>query len=184
MTRKSGGFAMLLNHSRRRLLPTAPVSPDRRQRHPPSPPPPPAAIRPAPPPPPPPPPTGPGGIPPTTTADESPEAASNDTSVPLGPDFANSSRFHSAPFQRRPVNRSTGPRFHACRAAARRRRVRSATPSQIAEEGCPSTMSAEVFASPLSPQAAHQGLVKTSALTTPQKPVRPLPLRASRWPDA
>ena len=30
-----------------------------------------------------------------------------------GPDFANSSRFHSAPFQRRPVNRSTGPRFHS-----------------------------------------------------------------------
>ena len=30
----------------------------------------------------------------------------------LGPDFANSSRFHSAPFQRRPVNLSTGPRFH------------------------------------------------------------------------
>jgi hypothetical protein len=34
-------------------------------------------------------------------ADESPEEASNDTSACLGPDFANSSRFHSAPFQRR-----------------------------------------------------------------------------------
>ena len=31
----------------------------------------------------------------------------------FGPDFANSSRFHSAPFQRRPVNHSTGPRFHS-----------------------------------------------------------------------
>ena len=30
-----------------------------------------------------------------------------------GPDFANYSRFHSAPFQRQPVNRSTGPRFHS-----------------------------------------------------------------------
>ena len=30
-----------------------------------------------------------------------------------GPDFANSSRFHSAPFQRQPVNRSPGPRFHS-----------------------------------------------------------------------
>jgi hypothetical protein len=34
-------------------------------------------------------------------ADESPEADSNDTSARFGPDFANSSRFHSAPFQRR-----------------------------------------------------------------------------------
>jgi hypothetical protein len=31
----------------------------------------------------------------------------------FGPDFANSSRFHSTPFQRRPVNHSTGPRFHS-----------------------------------------------------------------------
>jgi hypothetical protein len=46
-------------------------------------------------------------------ADESPEAASTDTSAGWGPDFADSSRFHSAPFQRRPVNRSTGPRFHS-----------------------------------------------------------------------
>ena len=30
-----------------------------------------------------------------------------------GPDFANSSRFHFAPFQRRPVNHSTGPRIHS-----------------------------------------------------------------------
>jgi hypothetical protein len=30
----------------------------------------------------------------------------------LGPDFADSSRFHSVPFQRQPVNRSTGSRFH------------------------------------------------------------------------
>jgi hypothetical protein len=47
----------------------------------------------------------------------------------MGPDFANSSRFRSAPFQRRPVNRSTGPRFHSTR-----RRV---TPSQIAEDRLP-----------------------------------------------
>ena len=45
----------------------------------------------------------------------------------LGPDFANSSRFHSAPFQRQPVNRSTGPRFHS----------HSVTPSQIAEDRLP-----------------------------------------------
>jgi hypothetical protein len=61
------------------------------------------------------------------TADESPEAASNDTSAGEGPDFANSSRFHSAPFQRQPVNCSTGPAlpFH------------SVTPSQIAEDRLP-----------------------------------------------
>jgi hypothetical protein len=34
------------------------------------------------------------------------------------------------------------------------------------------------------PQAAHQGLAETSALTAPPKSVRPLPLRASRWPHA
>ncbi len=51
------------------------------------------------------------------------------------PDFANSSRFHSAPFQRRPVNRSTGPRFHVCRAW--RRRVHSVPPSQIVEDRLP-----------------------------------------------
>jgi hypothetical protein len=28
-----------------------------------------------------------------------------------GPDFASSSQCHSAPFQRRPVNNSTGPRL-------------------------------------------------------------------------
>ncbi len=50
------------------------------------------------------------------TADESPKAAFNDTSAGFAPDVANASRFHSAPLQRRPVNRSTGPRFHACRA--------------------------------------------------------------------
>ncbi len=49
------------------------------------------------------------------SADESPEAASNDTSAGEGPDFANSGRFRAAPFQRQPVNHSTGPRFHACR---------------------------------------------------------------------
>jgi hypothetical protein len=61
------------------------------------------------------------------TADESPEAASNDTSAGEGPDFANSSRFHSAPFQRQPVNCSTGPAlpFH------------SVPPSQIVEDRLP-----------------------------------------------
>jgi len=73
-----------------------------------------------------------------------------------GPDFANSCRFHFAPFQhrryrqppqppsqppprppRRSGNRSTSPRFHACRAVAWRRRVHSATPSQIVEDRLP-----------------------------------------------
>jgi len=54
-----------------------------------------------------------------------------------GPDFANSSRLHAAPFQRQPVNDSTGPRFHASRAVAWRRRVHSVTPSQIAEDRQP-----------------------------------------------
>jgi len=53
------------------------------------------------------------------------------------PDFANSSRFHSAPFQRQPVNRSTGPRFYACRAVTWRRRIHSVPPSQIAEDRLP-----------------------------------------------
>jgi hypothetical protein len=39
--------------------------------------------------------------------------------------------------RRQPVNRCTGPRFHACRAVAWRRRVHSATPSQIAEDRLP-----------------------------------------------
>ena len=54
-----------------------------------------------------------------------------------GPDFANSSRFHFALFQRQPVNRSTGPRFRACRAVALRRRVHSVPPSQIVEDRQP-----------------------------------------------
>ena len=91
-----------------------------------------------------------------------------------GPDFANSSRFHSAPFQRRPVNRSTGPRFHS----APLHRLKSS------KTGCPGAMSAAVSPSPISRQAAHQGLAETSALTTPPTSVRPLPLRASRWPYA
>ena len=59
------------------------------------------------------------------------------------PDFANSSRFHSAPFQRRPVNRSTGPRFHVCRAW--RRRVHSVPPSQIVEDRLPRRRERESF---------------------------------------
>ena len=92
----------------------------------------------------------------------------------LGPDFADSSRFHSAPFQRQPVNRSTGPRFHS----PPLHRLKSP------KTGCPGAMSAEVSPSPLSRQAAHQGLAETSALTAPPKSVRPLPLRASRGPHA
>jgi hypothetical protein len=49
----------------------------------------------------------------------------------FGPDFANSSRFHSAPFQRQPVNRSTGPRFHS----APLHRLKSS------KTGCPGAMS-------------------------------------------
>jgi len=66
------------------------------------------------------------------TADESLEAVSTDTSAGEGPDFANSSRFHSAPLQRQPVNRSTGPRFHS----APLHRLKSS------KTGCPGAMSA------------------------------------------
>jgi hypothetical protein len=66
--------------------------------------------------------------------DQSPEAASTDTPAVAGPDFADSSRFHSGPFQRQPVNLSTGPRLHACRAVAWQRRVHSVPPPQIAED--------------------------------------------------
>ena len=59
-----------------------------------------------------------------------------------GPDFANSSRFHSAPFQRQPVNRSTGPRFHSTPL----HRLKSS------KTGCPGAVSAKAFAK--SPQPA------------------------------
>ncbi len=72
------------------------------------------------------------------------------------------------------MNRSIGPRFHA----APLHRLKSSKP------GCPGAMSAAVSPSPISRQAAHQGLAKTSALTTPPISVRPLPLRESRWPYA
>jgi hypothetical protein len=65
----------------------------------------------------------------------------------LGPDFANSSRFHSAPFQRQPVNRSTGLHFH-CTPLHRLKSPKT---------GCPGAVSAKAF-----------------ALTTPPKSVRPL----------
>jgi len=107
-------------------------------------------------------------------ADESPEGVPPTHRLGKGPDFANSSRFHSAPFQRRPVNRSTGPRFHF----APLHRLKSS------KTGCPGAVSAKVSPSPISRQAAHQGLAKTFALTTPPTSVRPLPLRASRWPYA
>ncbi len=108
------------------------------------------------------------------TADESPEGVPPTHRLGRWPDFANSSRFHSTPFQRRPVNRSTGPRFHS----APLHRLKSS------KTGCPGAMSAAVSPSPFSRQAAHQGLAETSALTAPPKSVRPLPLRASRWPHA
>ena len=109
-----------------------------------------------------------------TPADESPEGVPPTHRQRKGPDFANSSRFHSAPFQPGPVNHSTGPRFHP----APLHRLKSS------KTGCPGTMSAKVSPSPISRQAAHQGLAETSALTTPPTLGRPLPLRASRWPYA
>jgi len=82
-----------------------------------------------------------------TTADESPKAASNDTSAGEWPDFANSSRFHSAPFQRRPVNRSTGPRFHSTPF----HRLKSP------KTGCPGAVSAKAFAKAHQPAGRASG---------------------------
>jgi hypothetical protein len=108
------------------------------------------------------------------TADESPEGVPPTHRLTRWPDFANSSRFHYAPFQRRPVNRSTGPRFHSTPL----HRLKSS------KTGCPGAMRAAVSPSPLSRQAAHQGLTETSALMSPPISVRPLTFRASRWPYA
>jgi hypothetical protein len=81
------------------------------------------------------------------TADESQKAAFNDTSAGEGPDFADSSRFRSAPFQRRPVNRSTGPRFHSTPF----HRLKSS------KTGSPGAVSAKVLAK--SPQPAGRASV-------------------------
>jgi len=81
------------------------------------------------------------------TADESPEGVPPTHRLGMGPDFANSSRFHSAPFQRRPVNRSTGPRFHS---TALHRLKSSKT-------GGPGAMSAEAFAKSHQPASRASG---------------------------
>jgi hypothetical protein len=83
----------------------------------------------------------------------------------LGPDFANSSRFHSAPFQRQPVNRSTGPRLHY---AAFHRLKSSKT-------GKPRRHESESFAKSPQPAGRALGLPETSALTTPPTSAWPLP---------
>ena len=71
----------------------------------------------------------------------------NDTSAGEGPDFANSSRFQSAPFQRQPVNRSTGPRFHPAP-------LHRLKPSKT---GCPGALSAEAFAKSHQPASRASG---------------------------
>jgi hypothetical protein len=77
------------------------------------------------------------------TADEPPKAASNDTSAGFGPDFANSSRFYCAPFQRRS-------------AASNRRR--QAAPAPCARELSPNLIRR---------QAPHPSLDETTAITSP-----------------
>ena len=109
----------------------------------------------------------------------------NDTSAGEGPDFANSSRFHSAPFQRQPVNRSTGPRFHACRAVAWRRRVHSVTPSQIVEERLPRCRERVSFRQvPSAGRPRIRALPKLPPSRRPQNQSDHWPVRASRWPYA
>ena len=61
-----------------------------------------------------------------------PPMSRSDTSAGEGPDFANSSRFRAAPFQRRPVNLSTGPRLHS----APFHRLK------LSKTGCPASVSA------------------------------------------
>jgi hypothetical protein len=65
----------------------------------------------------------------------------------LEPDFANSSRLHSAPFQRQPVNRTTGRRFHS--AAFRR--------PDLPKTGRPGTVRAKAFAKSLQPASRASG---------------------------
>ena len=100
------------------------------------------------------------------------ETASNDTSACFGPDFANSSRFRSAPFQRRPVNRSTGPRFHSMPF----HRLKSP------KTGSRATASASAFAKSPQPAGPASGPCRIFCPHIAPKSVRPLPLRASRSP--
>ena len=65
----------------------------------------------------------------------------------FGPDFANSSRFHSAPFQRQPVNRSTGPHFHSTPL----HRLKSS------KTGCPGATRAAAFAKSPHPASRASG---------------------------
>ena len=78
-----------------------------------------------------------------------------------------------------------GPRFHACRAVALRRRVRAVPPSQIAEDRLPRRRERGSFRQvPSAGRPRIRALAKLPALTPPPTSVRPLPLRASRWPYA
>ena len=82
-----------------------------------------------------------------TPADESPEGVPPTHRQRKGPDFANSSRFHSAPFQPGPVNHSTGPRFHPAP-------LHRLKPSKT---GCPGALSAEAFAKSHQPASRASG---------------------------
>jgi len=94
----------------------------------------------------------------------------------LEPDFANSSRFHSAPFQRQPVNRSTGPRFHC---AAFHRLKSSKT-------GGPGAMRAKDLQSPSADKSRIRTFTKLPPSRRPQnqsglcRPCKPLALRPPR----
>ena len=106
------------------------------------------------------------------TADESPEAASTDTSAGEGPDFANSSRFHSAPFQRRPANRPTGPRFHS-------------TPLhrlELSKIGSPGDVSAKAFAKSPQPARRASGPCRNFRTHHAPKISPPSADQASPWP--
>ena len=93
----------------------------------------------------------------------------------LGPDFADSSRFHSAPFQRQPVNRSTGPRFHS----APLHRLKSS------RTGFPWLGESGNFRKvPSAGRPRIRAFSKLPALTTPPGISLTSDNRASRWPYA
>ena len=108
------------------------------------------------------------------TADESPEGVPPTHRRGKGPDFANSSRFHSAPFQRRPVNLSTGPRFHA----APFHRLKSP------KTGCPGAVSAGAFTKSHQPASRASGPCRNFRPHDTPNISLTSAIWASRWPYA
>ena len=92
----------------------------------------------------------------------------------LGPDFANSTRLHSTPLQRRPVNRSTGPRFHS----APLHRLKSS------KTGSPGVVRAKAFVKSHQPAGRASGPCRNFRPHSAPKISLTSAIRASHWPYA